>query len=130
EARLYEPDGTIQRQICDGSYKSKIDKEPTNNLLAGVKEQFIEEFGENEKFVLVMFSNFIPCTAPGHKCSELLAEYATRYNEQILIGYNVVNHDTDENLSLRLTTKSDNAYCINPNDLHLELKGRKNGNKN
>lgn len=129
EARLLDPDGTLRRQICDSSYKSKIDNEPTNNFLAGMKEQFIKEFGENEKFVLVMFSNFIPCTAPGHNCSEILTEYATRYNEQILIGYNNVYPDTDQNLSLRLMTKSDNVYCTNPNDLRLELKCRKNANE-
>ncbi|CAG2244725.1 unnamed protein product [Mytilus edulis] len=68
EARLLDPDGTLRRQICDSSYKSKIDNEPTNNFLA----------------------------------------------------------DTDQNPSLRLMTKSDNVYCINPNDLRLELKCRKN----
>ncbi|CAG2252083.1 unnamed protein product [Mytilus edulis] len=125
EARLLDPDGIIRRQICDGSYTSKIEKEPTNNFLALMKEQFIKEFGEKEKYVLVMFSNFIPCTAPGHKCSELLTEYATRYDEQILIGYNVVYHDTDTNLSLRLMTDCANIYCTNLKDLRLELKRRK-----
>ncbi|CAC5370004.1 unnamed protein product [Mytilus coruscus] len=34
--------------------------------------------------------------------------------------------DTDQNLSLRLMTTSDNVYCTNPNDLRLELNCRKN----
>lgn len=65
-------------------------------------------------------------TVPKDMCSGILGKYATRLNEHILMGCNNVYPETDQNLSLRLMTKRDNLYCINPNKLHLKWSCRKN----
>ncbi|VDI62595.1 Hypothetical predicted protein [Mytilus galloprovincialis] len=122
EARLLDPDGKTRRQIFDRPYQEQIGKESSNNFLAVMKEQFFKQFGENEKYVLVMFSHYIPCTLPGHMCAELLSEYATRYDEQILIGYTNVYKETNQNLSFRLMNKSDNIHCIKHKDLKLNCR--------
>ncbi|CAG2252087.1 unnamed protein product [Mytilus edulis] len=124
EARLLDPDGTTRRQIFDRSYQKQIGKESSNNFLAVMKEQFFDKFGKNEKYVIIMFSHYIPCTLPGHMCSELLSEYTTRYDEQLLIGYTNVYQETNQNLSLRLMNKSNNIHCINRK--YLKLKFRNN----
>ncbi|CAG2252086.1 unnamed protein product [Mytilus edulis] len=117
EARLLDPDGKTRRQIIGNNLVKE-----SNNFLVVMKKQFCKQFGENEKYVLIMFSHFIPCTLPGHMCAELLSEYATRYDEQILIGYTNVYKETNHNLSLRLMNKSDNIHCIKQNDLKLNCR--------
>ncbi|CAC5420346.1 unnamed protein product [Mytilus coruscus] len=122
EARLLDPDGTTRRQIFDRPYQNKIGKESSHNFLAVMKEQFFKQFGENEKYVLIMFSHYIPCTLPGHMCAELLSEHSQSCGEQILIGYTNVYQDTDHNFALRLMNKSDNIHCIKQKDLKLNCR--------
>lgn len=88
-----------------------------------MKEQFLfNKFEENKKYFLVMFSNYIPCTPPGHICAELFSTYATRYDEQMLIGCTNVYQVTNQNLSFRLMDKSDNIHCTKQNDLNLNCR--------
>ncbi|CAC5390286.1 unnamed protein product [Mytilus coruscus] len=115
EARLFDAEGKIRRQISDRSSLEYIDME-FNTYLQQMKDRFIETFGGDEKYIIILFSHYIPCTEPGHMCSRLLGEFSTQFNEQLIVAYMDVFKNTSCKDSLKFIKDNNNNCCFSLRD--------------
>jgi hypothetical protein len=80
--RLFDHDGEIRKTICQ-DFTADADDDDDVHFLEEMKSDFYDTFGSNEKYVICMFSHYLPCTDPEHLCSRVLCEFATQHNEQL-----------------------------------------------
>lgn len=119
EARLFDNDWNIREQISDSAYPPG----PVSKLLNGtklfdkMKYHFYCTFHQGEQYVICVFSFFIPCTVPGHMCAQLLGEFATRENEQLIVSYCEVHNLTNPKLAWQFLRNNNNVYCLHPKDV-------------
>lgn len=94
EARLLDPDGGIRYEldICDPSDEYQEDFD----YLDAMEETFVEDFGEDAHQYLLIFSHYIPCTIDGHKCADVIGEFARHSSYKMYVGYENVYKGTDK----------------------------------
>jgi hypothetical protein len=123
EARLFDPDAEIRKTICQDQYLNDINACDDDNFLEKMKRAFYNKLGQNEKYVICMFSHLLPCTQPKHLCSRVLCEFATKHKEQIIVSYyNVSSSDTNSNNAWNLLRRNDNIYCMHAQDVCFNPK--------
>ena len=118
EARLFDPDGRIRKTICQDQYLKHINARHDIHFLEKMKHEFYNTFGQNEKYVICMFSHYLPCTEPTHLCSWVLCEFATKHKEQIIVSYyHVLYFYANANKAWNLMRRNDNIYCMHAKDV-------------
>jgi hypothetical protein len=123
EARLFDPDGKIRKTICQDRYLKYINARHDIHFLEKMKHEFYNTFGPNEKYVICMFSHFLPCTDPRHLCSRVLCEFATKHKEQLIVSYqHVWDFFANRNKAWNLMRRNDNIYCMHAKDVCFNPK--------
>ena len=61
-----------------------------------MSNEFVSEFGYNERAYLMMFSHYVPCTLASHQCASLIGQYAAKGEHRVVIGYIDVFEDNNE----------------------------------
>ena len=119
ECRLFDPHCRIRREICE--IYNPSDFKQTNNIhfLNKMKQHFFQICGQWEKYVICVFTFFIPCTIPGHMCSKLLCEFATQNNEQLILSYAEVHNLTNPKIAWSDMKNCENLYCMHSKDVHF-----------
>jgi hypothetical protein len=117
EARLFDPDGKIRKTICQDQYVNDINACHDVHFLEKMKHDFYNTFGQNEKYVICMFSYFLPCTEPKHLCSRVLCEFATKHKEELIVSYYHVWNGTNPNNAWNIMKRNDNIYCMHAKDV-------------
>lgn len=118
EARLFDPDGKIRKTICQDQYLKHINKCHDKHFLEKMKHEFYDTFGLNEKYVICMFSYFLPCTKPKHLCSLVLCEFAKKHKEQLIVSYNHIwLFSESSNKAWNLMRRNNNIYCMHAKDV-------------
>jgi hypothetical protein len=72
EGRLFDHDGKIRKTICQDQYLNDINACHHVDVLEKMKYDFHGTFKGNEKYVICMFSHYLPCTEPEHLCSRVV----------------------------------------------------------
>jgi hypothetical protein len=120
EGRLFDPDRKIRKTICQEQNFKDIDACHDGHFLEKMKHNTFEP---NEKYVICMYSHYLPCTEPEHLCSRVLCEFATKHKEQIIVSYyNVSSSDTNSNNAWNLLRRNDNIYCMHAQDVCFNPK--------
>ena len=96
EARLLDPNDIILSDILQQPLHRNED-----NYLAKMESSFYQQFGCDEKPILLLFSYFIPCTLADHKCARLINEYASRNDKTIVIAYQTTFRETDRDTAVK-----------------------------
>jgi hypothetical protein len=123
EARLFDPDGKIRKTLCQDRYLKYINARHDIHFLEKMKHEFYNTFGPNEKYVICMFSHFLPCTDPRHLCSRVLCEFATKHKEQLIVSYQHVWYfSANRNKAWNLMRRNDNIYCMHAKDVCFNPK--------
>ena len=117
EARLFNPDGKIRKTICQDRYLKYINARHDIHFLKQMKHEFYNTFGQNEKYVICMFSYFVPCTEPKHLCSWVLCEFATKHKEELIVSYYHVWNGSNPNNAWNLMRRNDNIYYMHATDV-------------
>lgn len=111
EARLLDSDSQLRKKICN---QHNFDHENNPNILLQMEKQFFEKYKQEENYVICMFSYYIPCTIPGHKCAELIRMYSERNGKQIILSYDCAFRDTNLKLALNIMKANNNVFCVHP----------------
>jgi hypothetical protein len=105
ESRLLDCTGKRRRNIGTNSTTTW-----RRDFLAEIKEEFYQQFDRDENYQLVLYTHYIPCTLPKHKCSKILADYAAGHNK-LVIGYDLVWRETCEQKA-RSNLKDTQLKCL------------------
>lgn len=115
EARLLDPSGVIRHTILTPPFNSSCIDEEDMNFLQILTEHFVRKF-EHDRFIVCMFSHFIPCTESKHQCARLVDEFAKLNNEVIISSENVY-YETDHETAWKVMKSNDRIYCLPPKEL-------------
>lgn len=77
-----------------------------------MEEQFVNDFGKEEDYIICMFSHYVPCTIPGHNCVELVRDFAREQGKQIIISYDKCFSRTNLKEARKIMKASKNVFCI------------------
>lgn len=119
ECRLFDPHCRIRREICEIDNPSEFKQTNNINFLNKMKHNFFQICGQWEKYVICVFTFFIPCTIPGHMCSKVLCEFATQNNEQLILSYSEVHNLTNPKIAWSDMKTCKNVYCMHSKDMHF-----------
>lgn len=93
EARLLDPEGHIRDYLCIDRPCDEFE-EPLD-YLSEMTDEFLDEFGEEAKPYLLIFSHYIPCLMPEQSCADVLGEFAYNNHYRIFVGYEDVYEEED-----------------------------------
>ena len=79
----------------------------------------LTEYFVDFRYVICVFTFFIPCTIPGHMCSKLLCEFATQNNKQLILSYAEVHNLTNPKIAWSDMKNCKNVYCMHSKDIHF-----------
>ncbi|CAC5377445.1 unnamed protein product [Mytilus coruscus] len=113
EARLLDPVGNIKKDMGLISYN---EYHYTNDIkfLERMKYQFYQSCGRNTEYIICIFSHHVPCTLKTHQCARLIDEFSKRTNEFLIISYEDVFYDTDEDETWNILSHNSNTFCLHP----------------
>ncbi|CAC5370023.1 unnamed protein product [Mytilus coruscus] len=111
EARLLDAESKLRQEICN---QHNFEHENNPNIFLQMEKQFVEEFGDKEKYIICMFSHYIPCTIPRHNCAELLQKYSKKHGKQIILSYDRVFKKTNLKLARKIMKANNNVFCVPP----------------
>jgi hypothetical protein len=118
EGRLFDPDGKIRKTICQEQNFKDIDAYHDGHFLEKMKHDFYNTIEPNEKYVICMYSHYLPCTEPEHLCSRVLCEFATKHKEQLIVSYQQPWKDSVNRYEAwDLMRGNDNIYCMHAKDV-------------
>ncbi|VDI16739.1 Hypothetical predicted protein [Mytilus galloprovincialis] len=113
EARLLDPMGNIKN---DMGLISSEEYHYTNDIkfLERMKYQFYQSCGRNTEYIICVFSHHVPCTLKTHQCARLINEFSKRTNEFLIVSYEDVFYDTDEDVALNILSHYSRIFCLYP----------------
>ncbi|CAC5391252.1 unnamed protein product [Mytilus coruscus] len=126
EARLLDSDSQLRMEICN---RHNFEHENNPNIFLQMEKQFVEEFGDHEKYIICMFSHYMPCTIEGHKCAELIQKFSKKHGKQIILSYDRAFDKTNLKLARKIMKDSKNVFCVPPAYYRHEHECT-NGNRN
>ncbi|CAC5420345.1 unnamed protein product [Mytilus coruscus] len=126
EARLLDFDSQLRQEICN---PCNFEHENNANIFQQMEKQFFEEFGDEEKYIICMFSHYIPCTISGHQCAELIQKFSTKHGKQIILSYDRAFDKTNQKIARNIMNDNKNVFCVPPAYYRHELECT-NGNRN
>lgn len=106
EARLLDPFGDIRKSIFKYPFDGSFINDNDINFLVKLKKMFLDEFDHN-RYLLVIFSHFIPCTEPNHQCAQIVNRFAEQQNTKVIVSYENVYDLTDEAEALEIMKSND-----------------------
>ncbi|CAC5372138.1 unnamed protein product [Mytilus coruscus] len=62
----------------------------------------------------VGFCGHVPCTLKTHQCARLIDEFSKRTNEFLIISYENVFYDTDEDEAWNILSNNSSIFCLQP----------------
>ena len=109
EARFLDPDGRILSGFVDKRY-SCFERRERISFLTRMQRNFCYRF-DHENSIILIFSFFIPCTLPAFMCSNLIGEFASRWENTMIIAYETVFRKTNMYLA-RAFMNQKNIYIL------------------
>lgn len=116
EARLLDPFGDIRKGILKCPFNGSFINDDDINFLKELKQMFLHEFGHN-RYLIVIFSHFIPCTEPIHQCAQIVNKFAEQQNTKVIVSYENVYDLTDEAEALEIMKSNEKIQFQRPTSL-------------
>ena len=131
ECRIFDPNRKLLFKIIDGESLSECERRKGKRgihtsdkggcgVLENMENAYRKIYHNFNNAVVLLFSFYIPCSIDSHECARLLKDFVEATDHELVVGYELIHHYTDQSLSLKWMNVK-NITVLSNKELEREL---------